>query len=99
VFGLLLPGARQTDNTFLQSLNRSAIVMVKRQSKYGDIWSAGPVLDGIRNAKPIEMLNWKEKKECGAFLLLVFVPLRMIAVWTLDPSSRKSSKIEGAFEV
>jgi hypothetical protein len=99
VFGLLLPGAKLADNAFLRSSSRSAIVTVKRQSRYGDIWSMGPVLDGIRNAKPIEMLDWKEKKERAAFLLMAFVSLRMIAVWRLDPTTQKPSKMEGAIEV
>jgi hypothetical protein len=99
LFDLLLPGANLTSNAFLRSFFRSASTAIKRHSKYSDIWDLGPVLDGIRMSTPVEKLDWKGQKERCAFVLMVFVPLRMIAIWRLDPRSEKPSKTEGAIDV
>jgi hypothetical protein len=60
---LLLPGAKLAENAFFRRFSRSAVISVRRQSRYGDIWALGPVLDGIRNAPPVESLGWKAQQE------------------------------------
>jgi hypothetical protein len=96
---LLLPGAKLADNAFWRSFSRSIAVTIWRQSRYRDVWNMGPVLDGIRNAAPVERLNWKGKKTRGPFVLTVFGPPRMVAVWRLDPPTQKPRKVEGVIEV
>jgi hypothetical protein len=96
---LLLPGARTTDNAFLRTFFRSATVTIRRRSKYGDIWALGPVLDGIRSSTPVEKLSWKRQKARCAFILMVFVPLRMMAIWRLDPTTERPGKSAGVIEV
>jgi hypothetical protein len=96
---LLLPGARTTDNAFLKTFFRSATVTIRRRSKYGDIWALGPVLDGIRSSTPVEKLSWKRQKARCAFILMVFVPLRMMAIWRLDPTTERPGKSAGVIEV
>jgi hypothetical protein len=99
LFDLLLPGARTTDNAFLRTFFRSATVTIRRHSKYGDIWALGPVLDGVRSSTPVEKLDWKRQKARCAFILMVFVPLRMIAIWRLDPTTERPGSSDGIIEV
>jgi hypothetical protein len=80
IVDLLLPGARLTENAFLKTFFRSATGTIRRHSRYSDIWEMGPVLDGIRNSTPVGKLDWKRQKARCAFILMVFVPLRMIAI-------------------
>jgi hypothetical protein len=95
---LLLPGARISSNLFLASITRSLTVRVKRMSQYQDIWDIGIVLDYIRRATPIHLLSWKRQKARCAWLLMVFVPLRMSAMWRLDPATERRSEVDGVIE-
>jgi hypothetical protein len=47
----------------------------------------------------VEKLDWKRQKARCAFMLMVFVPLRMIAIWRLDPTTETPTHSEGVVQV
>jgi hypothetical protein len=69
----------QAVDLFAHVRNRKlATVKIRRQSRHRDIWNMGAVLNSIRNARPIDQLPWKQQRARCAFILMVFIPLRMV---------------------
>jgi hypothetical protein len=99
LFDLVLPGTNLSNNAFLKSMFRSMNTTVKRMSKYRDSWDLGIVLDYIRAATLMANLAWKDQMARAAWILMVFVPLRMTAIWRLDPSTEKKGKFGESIEV
>jgi hypothetical protein len=67
-------------------------------STYRDMFDIGIVLD-YRQARPVHLLPWKLQKGRGAWILMAFVPLRMSAIWKLDPTTERASTFGDAVEV
>jgi hypothetical protein len=86
-------------NLFLAGITRSLTVRVRRMSQYRDMWDIGVVFDHIRQATPLRLLRWKRIKARVAWILMVFLPLRMSALWRLDPTTERQSKFGDALEV
>jgi integrase len=96
---LLLLGAHISNNLFLASVMRSLTVRVKRMSKFRDMFDIAAVLAHIRQARPAHLLSWKMLKGRVAWILMAFVPLRMSAIWKLDPTTERASTFGDAVEV
>jgi hypothetical protein len=68
-------------------------------SQYRDMWDIDVVLDYIRKATPLRLLPRKRLKARVAWILMVFLPLRMSALWRLDPTTERKSRFRDALEV
>jgi hypothetical protein len=87
------------ENEFLTGIIRSTAKRVNHQSKYRQIWDVGILLDHIRGVRPLHKLNGSQLATRTAAILMMFVPLRVIALTRLDPSREKASPIAGSVEV
>jgi hypothetical protein len=99
LFGILGVTTGLKENEFLTGIVRGTAKRVNRQSKYRQIWDIGVLLDHIRKGKPVEALNSSELTTITAAVMMMFVPLRVIALTRLDPSREKASPIAGSIEV
>jgi hypothetical protein len=99
LFSMPRNDANFKDNEFLRNVSRSLASRVKKPSKYRDIWDLNIFLDYIRNGPVSAKLCWNDLMARAAALSMVFIPLRPVGVWRIDPSTEKQSEGVDSIEV